>query len=68
MDAYAPTRAHALMCLLCDQTDFHENLRAQVSAMHIFIERLVFIKRLKHDSYVAHMPMADLFQDTLAIR
>ena len=56
------------MCLLCDQTDFHENLRAQVSAMHIFIERLVFIKRLKHDSYVAHMPMADLFQDTLAIR
>lgn len=68
MDAYAPTRAHALMCLLCDQTDFHENLRAQAFVIHTFIERLVFIQRLKHDSYVAHMQMADLFQDTLAIR
>lgn len=68
MDAYAPTRAHALMCLLCDQTESRENLRAQAFVIHTFIERLVFIQRLKHDSYVAHMTMADLFQDTLAIR
>ena len=55
---------HAVLWLLCDQAEARENLCSQASEMHISIEKLIFIKRLEHENYLAHIPLADLFLDT----
>jgi predicted O-linked N-acetylglucosamine transferase (SPINDLY family) len=55
---------HAVLCLLCDQAEVRENLRAQASEMHISVDKLIFIRRLEHVNYLAHIPLADVFLDT----
>lgn len=54
----------AVLWLLCDSAAGRENLRARAIGMHIQVERLLFISRLTHEEYLAHIPLADVFLDT----